>query len=116
MNAQRAAEERDGQIRWLRPAFQAPTNIATQTQLVTGEDDVTTAPTKPAAKLPWPKALPEQAQAVRSALAALAVSADAALVASQFKGARADRVSELLATLASLGQARALPSGKYMVA
>lgn len=113
LNAQRAAEERAGTIRWLRPDFQNPASTATQTTLATGETEAAPAPAKPA-KLPWPKTLAEQAQAVRSALSSLASPADAASVAAQFKGARTDRVAEILETLASLGQARALPEGKYV--
>jgi hypothetical protein len=116
LNAQRAVEERTGTIRWLRPAFQNPTSTATQTTLATGTAESTPALAQPAAKLAWPKTLAEQAQAVRAALTSLAAPADAALVAAQFKGARADRVADLLETLASLGQARTLPGGKYVAA
>jgi hypothetical protein len=114
LNTQRAAEERDGQIRWLRPSFQNPTSTATQTTLTSGEADASPTATKPTAKLPWPKTLAEQAQAVRATLVTLASPAKAALVASQFKGARAERIAELLATLASLGQARALSEGRFV--
>lgn len=68
----------------------------------------------PSAK--WPKTLAEQAQAVRAALIAFAVPTDAAMLAKTFKGAKADRVEDLLETLASLGQARTLPAGKYVAA
>jgi hypothetical protein len=47
-------------------------------------------------------------------LTALASPADATLVATQFKGARVDRVEELLATLASLGQARSIAENSYV--
>ena len=118
LNAQRAAEERTGQIRWLRPAFQNPTSTATQTTLATDGTDATqgTAPAKAAAKLAWPKTLAEQAQAVRAALLACAVPTDAAMLARTFTSAKADRIEDLLETLASLGQARALPAGKYVAA
>jgi hypothetical protein len=61
---------------------------------------------------PWPKALAEQAQAVRAQLTALGTAATA--IASAFKGALADRVSDLLKTLASLGRARTLPDGTFV--
>ncbi len=114
LNAQRAAEERTGTIRHLRPAFQNPTSTATQTTLATGEDAAPEAPPATLPKRPWPKSLAEQAQAVRSTLTALASPADATLVATQFKGARVDRVEELLATLASLGQARSIAENSYV--
>jgi hypothetical protein len=107
LNAERAAEERSGLIRWLRPSFQHPGATTTQAPLGTGDTE-TAAPAKvkAAGKLPWPKTLAEQAQAVRAALTAAAGPADAATLATQFKSARVDRIAELLATLSSLGQAR----------
>ena len=113
LNAQRAAEERTGQIRWLRPAFQNPTSTATQTSLATGEAETTPATAKPAGKLAWPKTLAEQAQAVRAALAA---PTDAATLAKTFTGAKTDRVEDILETLASLGQARQLADGRFVSA
>lgn len=111
LNAQRAAEERAGTIRYLRPTFQNPAAIATQTTLATdGVKTEAAAPVK-AAKLPWPKSLAEQAQAVRAALTA---PTDAAALAKTFKGAKKDRVEEILETLASLGQARALQGRKFV--
>ena len=65
----------------------------------------------PSAK--WPKSLAAQAQAIRAALTA---PTDAAALAKTFKGAKADRVEDILETLASLGQARALKGGKYVSA
>ena len=115
LNARRAAEERAGTIRYLRPSFQNPTSTATQITLCTDGTEETTAPAaaKAANKLPWPKSLAEQARAVRAALAA---PTDAATLAKTFKGANADRVEEILETLASLGHARALPAGKFVAA
>ena len=118
LNAQRAAEERAGTIRYLRPAFQNPASTATQTTLTTpdaGEVSKSTTPV-PQSKIPWPKTLAEQAQSVRTALAALIAPADAETLASSFKNANSERIAELLETLASLGQARALPDGTYIAA
>jgi hypothetical protein len=121
LNAQRAAEERTGTIRHLRPAFQNPTATATQTTLGGDGMDGTegtkvTAAAKPACKLAWPKSFAEQALAVRTALTAFAAPADAATLATTFKSAKADRISDLLETLASLGQARALPGERFVAA
>ena len=116
LNAQRAAEERAGQIRWLRPAFQNPASTATQTTLATppaASVPKSTTPV-PQSKTPWPKTLAEQAQSVRAALADFASPASAATLASSFKNANSDRIAELLDTLASLGQARALPDGTFI--
>ncbi len=65
-------------------------------------------------KLAWPKNLAEQAQAVRAALAATAAPVDVATLAKNFKGTKTDRLEDILETLASLGQARALLDGKYV--
>jgi hypothetical protein len=116
LNTQRAADERNGQIRWLRPAFQNPTASATQTTLATGEAETTSVAAKPAAKLAWPKSLAEQARAVRAALSIIAAPTNAATLAKTFKGAKLDRVDDILETLASLGQARTLPGDKYVAA
>jgi len=113
LNAERAVEERNGLMRWLRPAFQHPEATATQATLGTVETTAP-APTKAAGKLPWPKTLADQAQAVRTALATAPGPTDAAALAAQFKSARVERVAELLATLASLGQARNLRDGRYV--
>ena len=86
---------------------------AYETTLATGESTNAPASTKLAAKVAWPKTLAEQVQAIRSALAA---PIDAATLSKTFKGARADRVEEILETLASLGQARALSGGRYVAA
>jgi len=121
LNAQRAAEERSGTIRHLRHAFQNPNSPATQATL-TGEGMDETegtnvpAPAKAAGKLAWPKSFAEQALAVRTALTAFAAPADAAMLAKTFKSAKTDRIEDILETLASLGQARALPGGRFLAA
>jgi hypothetical protein len=100
LNAERAAEEARGLVRWLRPEFQNPATghaPATQDDLAlpdTGEDDApaatvprktrgkprgvsaadaatdTTAAPAPAERQPWPKTAPEQARAVADVLTA----------------------------------------------
>ncbi len=118
LNAERAAEEARGVVRWLRPEFQHPegTKAATQgTLAITPEEpEAEDAAAKPAKKAPWPKSLPEQVQAVRSALAAQPAGLTAERLAKTFLRARVDRISELLETLASLGQVRALGGGRYV--
>ncbi|MEO6750144.1 MAG: class I SAM-dependent DNA methyltransferase, partial [Chthoniobacteraceae bacterium] len=116
LNAQRAAEERTGQIRWLRPTFQAPAATTTQTTLATGETETAAPAAKAATKFAWPKSFAEQALAVRTALTTFAAPADAGTLAKTFKSAKTDRIEDLLETLASLGQARALPDGKFVAA
>lgn len=68
LNAERAAEEARGLVRWLRPEFQAA-GVAqpAQGEMDTGEE--TEIATTPAQKHAWPKTIPEQVQALRAALA-----------------------------------------------
>ncbi|WP_169981214.1 class I SAM-dependent DNA methyltransferase [Tautonia rosea] len=124
LNRERAAEEADGLVRWLRPDFQAPDAAkpkpATQARLGLTPDDEPE-PAKPApgrapkaAKLPWPKTLPEQVKAVRSALSSHPSGISPDPLARTFLRARADRVQELLDALVSLGQARELEGGRYV--
>ena len=114
LNAQRAAEERSGSIRYLRPAFQNPGSTTTQTTLATDEAETPAATAKPAAKLPWPKTLAEQAQAVRAALKTFGAPTDAATLARTFKSAKTDRIEDILETLASLGQARVVNHTQFV--
>jgi hypothetical protein len=118
LNAERAAEERRGFIRWIRPEFQNATGTATETGLDTDPDETTAAATilttPTAGKRTWPKTLAEQAQAVRTQLTTLAAPTTPEALASTFKGARLDRLTELLETLTSLGQARQLPTGDFV--
>ncbi|MBP8198608.1 MAG: class I SAM-dependent DNA methyltransferase, partial [Chromatiaceae bacterium] len=111
LNAERAAEERRGLSRWLRPDFQHPGGGATL------QAEATMTATTPAAsgpKLDWPKTLPEQFQALRAALAARPGPLNAANLAQGFTRAPRARVAELLDTLATLGHIRRLPDGRYL--
>jgi hypothetical protein len=116
LNLERATEEAQGVIRWLRPEFQNPTGhrAATQTNLIDEpEEEAVAAPAKKA-KLPWPKTLPERAQAVRTALAVQRAPVTSEQLAKTFLRANVDKVEELLDTLASLGQARELADGRFV--
>ncbi|WP_184446368.1 class I SAM-dependent DNA methyltransferase [Rhodospirillum centenum] len=105
LNKERAAEEKRGIIRWLRPEFQAPkTARPVQTAMEVGPEE-TSAPAAPAAKAPWPKSLPEQAQQVLAALTALGRPATPTEVARTFRSAPAPRVAEVMATLETMGRA-----------
>jgi hypothetical protein len=114
LNAERAEEERRGIIRWLRPEFQNPggTSAAQGSLGLVAEEKPGKA--KKTQKLPWPKSLAEQAHAVRAALAAGTKPATPAEVARLFKGAKSDRISELLETLTALGQARLVGEERFV--
>ena len=113
LNAGRAAEEKQGVVRWLRPEFQAPEQpAAVQKDLIPGvaADEAVAAK---AAKKSWPKSLTEQFKALKTALAEHPAPVGAEQLARTFKRAQTRRVSELLGTLAALGQAREVPGGRF---
>ena len=118
LNAQRAAEESAGVVRWLRPEFQTPTGreaAAIQATLDIEEyEETDKTSAAPMPKAAWPKTLAEQAQAVRTALAVQRGPVTPAQLAKQFHRARIDRIEALLDTLVSLGQARDLPGGRFI--
>ena len=114
LNAERAAEEAQGHVRWLRPEYQAPSDHAsrfTQHALIQEDSPVYEVSLETRPLLPWPTRMAEQAQAVRAALVALGGPASAAEVAAAFTAAPPDRVAELLETLVTLGQARGTEGG-----
>ena len=112
LNAERRAEEEEGHVRYLRPAYQAPETVETQAEMdldiEVGGDG---APTEP---LDWPSGLKPRAQAVRAVM----THADAPLtveqVAQHFYNARRSDVRELLETLAALGHVEATEDGAYV--
>jgi hypothetical protein len=117
LNAERAAEEAAGVVRWLRPEYQAPSALRiTSYELPAAHPTPLRQPTAdPTIPLPWPERLAEQAQAVRAALVALDGPATAEQVAALFVDAPAARVAEMLEMLAGLGQTT-LEEGRYLAA
>jgi hypothetical protein len=114
LNTERSAEERRGNIGWLRPDYQNPDNVMAQQDDIVGTTIVTTIATN--GKQVWPKALPDQVRAVRSALDDSNEPMTAEQIARQFKRARTGRVQELVDTLVSLGQCRLLEDGRCIAA
>jgi acyl-CoA reductase-like NAD-dependent aldehyde dehydrogenase len=118
LNAERAAEENRGLIRWLRPEFQNPqgANVqksakpATQQKLAAIEDaDEAAEAATPAAATAapaWPKKLAEQIAAIRDLVARTHGKQDAWTVdkvCAAFKGAKKSDVEEVLESLEALG-------------
>ncbi|MCH7228079.1 class I SAM-dependent DNA methyltransferase [Haloferula sp. A504] len=109
LNHARAAEERQGRVRWLRPDYQNPGAAEAGPVQQTLADDGT-APTKtarpPGAKaLSWPSRLPEQVALIRQHLAA-----DPAATAEGLSGLfgrksrkRSEQIEAILETLKGLG-------------
>jgi hypothetical protein len=104
LNAERAEEERNGLVRWLRPEFQNPggKQAATQADLAGVEEDEA-APVAAAVAPPWPKKMPEQVAAVRDLLVRGAAAWSVAQVVAAFKGAKAKDVEPVLDSLAAVG-------------
>ncbi|MEP3525071.1 MAG: DNA methyltransferase [Hyphomicrobiales bacterium] len=109
LNHERAKEEANGHVRWLRPEYQNPSGhdaVVKDTALDLGEAPIA------AATIAWPKALPDQIALVREALDELG-EASPAEVARQFIGAGEKRVLPLLESLVAIGQADHTEGGRY---
>jgi hypothetical protein len=92
--------------------FQAPAEAkATQAEMEIAEPE---AAVVKVGKRAWPKALPEQVQAVRSALAVRTGAVAPAELARDFSRARTDQVQQLLETLTALGHVRRTPTGEFL--
>ncbi|MBC15032.1 MAG: SAM-dependent methyltransferase [Rhodothermaceae bacterium] len=107
LNAERHEEERQGVVRYLRPAFQDPDQTSQAGLALPTAAAQTPEAVEPR---PWPSGMAAQTVAVRQAVAALG-SADAAGVAARFRGAGPKTVAPVLETLAELGLGRAEDGG-----
>ncbi|MHB1322558.1 MAG: class I SAM-dependent DNA methyltransferase [Acidithiobacillus ferrivorans] len=100
LNTQRAAEEAQGQIRWLRPDYQAPDRDVTSS---TGTLDLGDSETSGvvAQKPAWPSNLAEQIEVVRRQLAVGPASTDA--LTARFKRRPTKALTQVLTALHTLG-------------
>ncbi|WP_205755122.1 hypothetical protein [Azotobacter chroococcum] len=108
LNAQRAAEEARGLIRWLRPDYQnlnasaeaAPQQAEAELE---AEDEASAKPAAKARKLAWPKGMREQIAAVRNTLGGEAMTLEA--LAGNFKDPKKTTplILEALSALEELG-------------
>lgn len=106
LNHERAAEERDGNVRWLRPAFQAPKQAEAARKGRQVEAELVAAESK-TKKPKLPAALPEQVAAIRVVLEEAGTPVSALQLSRRFsQGKRAEKkVEDVLRTLTVLGQA-----------
>ena len=124
LNTQRAAEEAQGRVRWLRPDFQNPQNSLQKQELLPQEDQAPEADfdsekslSKPEqvkpTQHPWPPTLPEQVRAVAAVLAASPAPLTLPAIEARFKGRGPWKKSlpTLLQTLEALGRAQAVATG-----
>ncbi|NJD39608.1 MAG: hypothetical protein FIA89_14995 [Geobacter sp.] len=122
LNAERAAEEAQGLVRWLRPEYQNPSGFDSAQPTDTSAEQMVF-PDQPAfpersrreppARHLWPKTLPEQVAAVRASLTSATGPVTAEAIARNFQRARTEKVAELLITLVALGQAREPEPGLF---
>ena len=119
LNAERAAEEARGHVRWLRPDFQNPQAASEpqQTQIEaridgSDQDDDVPAAGKP---VPWPKDTVEQVRAVADLLAASPAPMSLDDIGNRFtaRGPWKKRLPQLLDMLIALGRADLRDGGSY---
>ena len=112
LNTQRAAEEAQGHIRWLRPDYQKPLFAGTkQSSLALTDAEPAAASSgkskikNPKSKIPWPKTMAERAKAIESALVAATHPITSTELTKQFTRAKEPEVREILETLVALARA-----------
>jgi len=116
LNAERAAEEAQGRVRWLRPEYQHPAGKPQQAVIAIDDAVAASQNTVDADALPqiamartsWPNTLPEQVAAVIRVLAASPVPLSSTELAARFsgKGAWKKRLPQIVDTLEALGRVR----------
>jgi hypothetical protein len=109
LNTARAAEERNGLIRWLRPEYQKTGSTQTGLDVETEPEAVKPAKTN---RVPWPGTLPDRVRMVRDTLFQFRNPATPKALAKSFQGANLREVEAILDTLVALGQA-AKTAGEY---
>lgn len=109
LNHERATEEAQGQIRWLRPEYQNPSGQVAEKR---GQAEMAIGFAEPTDKPFWPKAMPDQVAAVRDALSDLGQATPEQLARS-FKRGRATSVLPLLESMTALGLAARSGDGVY---
>lgn len=85
LNAERAEEERNGLIRWLRPEYQAPDEVKTQQQVLTGVVEPEETVIAPVEQKPFPKQPKEQLATIRDLLRTSGGEWTIEQIAAQFK-------------------------------
>ncbi|MDO9360116.1 MAG: class I SAM-dependent DNA methyltransferase [Polaromonas sp.] len=116
LNARRAAEEKAGHIRWLRPAFQnpavgqelpAPVRQGLQAEMAL-ENEPAAGKAPGQTTQPWPASLPEQVRALAQVLSGQSGALTVAEIEAHFKGRGPWKKSlpRILETLEALGRAR----------
>lgn len=112
LNAERASEEANGDIKWLRPDYQRPRFAPRQ---VAGRETtqlIADAPIPAADRIKWPSDDRSRLMMIRGALAETTIPQPPETIAARFKGRGvASEVARLLSALERDGQIRRSPSG-----
>jgi len=122
LNTERAAEEKRGLIRWLRPAFQIPASGKPQApppeQIEIDTGEATVAPVDAGERRPWPSALPAQVKAVADVLAAAQapLAEDAIAACFSGRGPWKKRLPQIIDTLVAVGRVRRRKDGRAVIA
>lgn len=104
LNAQRAAEETRGEIRWLRPEYQNPNAVIAPTQVEAEFDfghDKTASKTK---KQTWPKDMREQISVLRNTLGNESMALEEIIMRFKTPKTTAPLIISALAALVEMGQ------------
>jgi hypothetical protein len=113
LNAERAAEEQAGLVRWLRPDFENPTGKKQSKQGALGlEEEEEAEKASPSKVKPWPKKLAEQIAVVRDRVAVPGKVFNLESVVAAFKGAKKRDVEGILDGFAALGVLTAFETEK----
>jgi hypothetical protein len=86
LNAERAAEERNGHIRWLRPEYQAPTQTQSTQIAIAGIDITPETAATPVEQQKWPTQPKAQLAAIRDLLRTSSGEWTVLQIANQFTG------------------------------
>lgn len=112
LNAERAAEEKQGLVRWLRPEYQNPGGGG-QEGMKLPASAAKVASTEKVEKEVWPEGLKERLMVVRGKVMAAGGAVSVGEIAPMFKGVRKGEIEEILESLSELGQIREVEKGLY---
>ena len=103
LNKQRAQEEAQGVVRWLRPDYQTPDAVQQEVEIAPKETAAKPEAVASKGKATFPKAIPEQLRVLRGALAERSHTTDS--LAEMFKRKPRKSVEEGLQSLVAVGVA-----------
>jgi hypothetical protein len=105
LNHERAAEEAQGKIRYLRPDFQNPEGTQTTQAALISPTKKAATKKAPKAKAKWPKTMPEQVTSIHSLISTIGPDPEALdLTFGRSNKKRRAQIEQILATLEALGQ------------